>query len=89
LVRHDVENSHFSINFPKTAHSVTTVTAQFGDAPYILYRTTGDGPHQKGVEIMSWQSSAKLTIDCVAITAGLLMASPFFLILASPFLITY
>lgn len=68
---------------------MTTITAQIAEAAYILYRTTGDGPHQKGVEIMSWQSSAKLTIDCVAITAGMLMATPFLLILASPFLITY
>ena len=68
---------------------MTTVTAQLAGVPYILYRTTGDGPHQMGVEIMSWQSSAKFTIDCVAITTGLLMAAPFLLILASPFLITY
>ncbi len=38
---------------------------------------------------MSWHNSAKLTIDCVAVATGLLMASPFLLILASPFLITY
>ncbi len=38
---------------------------------------------------MSWHNSAKLTIDCVAVVTGLLMATPFLLILASPFLIAY
>ena len=38
---------------------------------------------------MSWQNSAKVTMDCIAVLAGLLMASPFLLILASPFLVTY
>ena len=38
---------------------------------------------------MSWHNSAKVTMDCVAVVAGLLMASPFILILASPFLVTY
>lgn len=38
---------------------------------------------------MSWQNSAIVTMDCVAVVAGLLMASPFLLILASPFLVTY
>ncbi len=38
---------------------------------------------------MTWQNSAKMTMDCVAVMTGLLMASPFLLILASPFLVTY
>jgi hypothetical protein len=68
---------------------VTTITSRFRRLPYINYRTMGDGPQQKGVEIMSWHKSATLTIDCVAVMTGLLMASPFLLILASPFLVTY
>jgi hypothetical protein len=38
---------------------------------------------------MTWQNSANVTMDCFAVMAGLLMATPFFLILASPFLVTY
>jgi hypothetical protein len=68
---------------------VTTITSRFRPLPYVDYRTTGDGPQQKGVATMSWHNSAKLTIDCVAVVTGLLMATPFLLILASPFLITY
>ena len=35
---------------------------------------------------MSWQKSTIFTIDCAAAFAGALIAAPFFLILASPFL---
>jgi len=38
---------------------------------------------------MFWQKSAIVTLDCFAVMAGLLIASPFLLILASPFLMTY
>lgn len=65
------------------------ITSDRSRPPYIHYRTTGDGPQEKGVETMSWQNSAIVTMDCVAVVAGLLMASPFLLILASPFLVTY
>ena len=58
-------------------------------APYIRYRTTGDGPHEEGAEIMFWQKSAIVTMDCFAVMIGLLIASPFLLVLASPFLVTY
>ncbi len=34
---------------------------------------------------MSWRKSAIFTMDCAAVCAGLPIASPFFLILASPF----
>jgi hypothetical protein len=46
-------------------------------------------PDQEGVETMFLQKSAIVTMDCIAVMAGLLMASPFLLILASPFLVTY
>ena len=46
-------------------------------------------PHEKGVDIMSWQKSAIVTMDFVAVMTGVLMALPFLLILASPFLVTY
>ncbi len=39
--------------------------------------------------MMSWQKSAVVTMDCFAVIAGLLIAAPFFLMLASPFLVTY
>ncbi len=68
---------------------VTTVTSRIQTAPYILYRTTGDGPHEEGVNIMSWQKSAIVTMDGFAVIVGLLIATPFFLILASPFLVPY
>ncbi len=68
---------------------VTTVTSRIQPTPYILYKTTGDGPHDEGVEIMSWQKSAIVTMDIFAVMTGLLIASPFVLILASPFLLTY
>ncbi len=38
---------------------------------------------------MFWQKSAIVTIDCFSVMAGLLIASQFLLILASPFLLTY
>jgi hypothetical protein len=38
---------------------------------------------------MYWQKSAMVTMDCVAVITGLMMATPFLLILASPFLVTY
>jgi hypothetical protein len=46
-------------------------------------------PSAEGVEIMSWQKSAMVTMDCFAVMAGLLMALPFLLILTSPFLVSY
>ena len=67
---------------------VTTVTSQIQPPPYILYMTTGDGPHEEGVDTMFWQKSAIVTMDCFAVMTGLLIASPFLLILASPFLVT-
>ncbi len=38
---------------------------------------------------MSWQKSAIVTMDLFAVIVGLLIAAPFVLILASPFLVTY
>jgi hypothetical protein len=46
-------------------------------------------PHEKGVEIMSWQKSAIVTMDCCAVVIGLVIALPFLLILVSPFLVAY
>ncbi len=38
---------------------------------------------------MSWQDFTIFTMDCAAVTAGLLIASPFVLILVLPFIIGY
>jgi len=38
---------------------------------------------------MSWHRSTIFTIDCLAAMAGVLIASPFALILAAPFLGTF
>ncbi len=38
---------------------------------------------------MSWQKSAVFTVDCIAAVIGLLLALPFVLILASPFMVSY
>ncbi len=38
---------------------------------------------------MSWQKSAVFAVDCVAIFIGLLLALPFVMILASPFMGSY
>ncbi len=38
---------------------------------------------------MTWQKGAMVTIDLFAVIIGLLIAAPFFLILVSPFLVTY
>ncbi len=38
---------------------------------------------------MSWQKSAVFTVDCIATVIGLLLALPFVMILASPFLVSY
>ncbi len=38
---------------------------------------------------MSLQKSAIVTMDCFAVIVGLLIATPFLLILVSPFLVAY
>jgi hypothetical protein len=38
---------------------------------------------------MSWQKSTVFTVDCIATFIGMLLALPFVLILASPFLVSY
>ena len=38
---------------------------------------------------MSWRDYAIFTMDCAAVTAGLLIAAPFVLILVSPFITGY
>lgn len=38
---------------------------------------------------MSWQKSAVFTVDCIATCIGLLLALPFVLVLASPFMVSY
>ena len=35
---------------------------------------------------MSWRKSTIFTMDCAAVLVGLMIAAPFFLILASPFI---
>ena len=35
---------------------------------------------------MSWRNSTIFTMDCAAVLVGLMIAAPFFLILASPFI---
>ncbi len=44
--------------------------------------TMGDGT-------MSWRDFTIFTMDCAAVTAGLLIAAPFVLILASPFIVQF
>ncbi len=44
--------------------------------------TMGDGT-------MSWRDFTIFTVDCAAVTAGLLIAAPFVLILVSPFIAGY
>ncbi len=38
---------------------------------------------------MSWRKNAIFAVDCAAVLAGLLIAAPFVLMLASPFLVSY
>jgi hypothetical protein len=38
---------------------------------------------------MSWQKTTVLTVDCLATFVGLLLALPFILVLASPFMVSY
>ena len=38
---------------------------------------------------MFWRKSATFVLDCVAVVAGLAIAAPFVLILASPFIVGY
>ncbi len=38
---------------------------------------------------MSWRSTTIFAVDCAAVLAGLLIAAPFVLMLASPFLVSY
>ncbi len=42
-----------------------------------------------GDRTMLWQKSAVFIVDCVATVIGLLLALPFVMILASPFLVSY
>ncbi len=54
-----------------------------------LYQDGARPLQATGDRTMSWQKSAVFTIDCVATFIGLLLALPFVLILASPFLVSY
>jgi hypothetical protein len=38
---------------------------------------------------MSWRDCTIFTLDCAAVAAGLLIASPFVLILVSPFIVQF
>ena len=38
---------------------------------------------------MSWQKSTVFTVDCLATIIGVLLALPFVMILASPFMVSY
>jgi hypothetical protein len=38
---------------------------------------------------MFWRKSTIYTLDCIAVLVGLLIATPFVLILTSPFLASY
>ena len=38
---------------------------------------------------MFWRKSATFALDCVAVAAGLAIAAPFVLILASPFIAVF
>ncbi len=38
---------------------------------------------------MSWRDCTIFTVDCAAVTAGLLIAAPFVLILASPYIVQF
>ena len=38
---------------------------------------------------MSWRKNAIFVVDCAAVLVGVLIAAPFVLILASPFLVSY
>ncbi len=38
---------------------------------------------------MSWRKSTVFTVDCIAAFIGLLLALPFVMILASPFMVSY
>jgi len=65
-------------------HYVNPKAAQFlyQDGRVPALQATGD-------RTMSWQKSTIFAIDCLATFVGLLLALPFFLILASPFLVSY
>ncbi len=38
---------------------------------------------------MSWRRTTIFAVDCAAVLIGVLIAAPFVLILASPFLVSY
>ncbi len=69
--------------------SVTAVTSLRPIAAHVQYMTTRASPSIKGEGAMFWRKSAIFTMDCAAVCAGLLIASPFFLILASPFIVGF
>ncbi len=68
---------------------MTPVTSLRPIAAYVQYKATGDSPSTKGEGTMSWRKSTIFTMDCAAVCVGLLIASPFFLILASPFIVDF
>ncbi len=69
---------------------MTAVTLRSLERPYLLYQDGGARPLQAtGDRTMSWQKSAVFTVDCIATFIGLLLALPFVMILASPFLVSY
>ena len=70
----------------QSARRVTVVTSLRPIAAHVQYMTTRDSPSIKGEGTMFWRKSTIFTMDCAAVCAGLLIASPFFLILVSPFI---
>ena len=65
---------------------MTTVTSRRRARAYVQTMTTGDFPRPEGVGSMFWHKSATFALDCIAVAAGLAIATPFVLILTSPFI---
>ncbi len=58
------------------------------DALYLDQEIRGTTPQPTGDGTMSWRKNAIFAVDCAAVLVGVLIAAPFVLILASPFLVS-
>ncbi len=59
------------------------------DAPYLNQEFRETTPQPTGDGTMSWRKNAIFAVDCAAVLVGVLIAAPFVLMLASPFLVSY
>ncbi len=85
-----LQNPNFFLKFVEKPHVCDGRHTAIPNSTLSLYQERRARPLQaSGDRTMSWQKSAVFTVDCMATFVGLLLALPFVMILASPFMVSY